>query len=71
MKELILKTVSEVLGISKIEYDLDLTEIGLDSLNCIDITIRIEDKLDKRAPIERIGLINTKTINDFINLFTD
>lgn len=55
----------------KIELDDDLTNFGLDSLNCIELIITIEDKFNIKISEENFSFTSFRTKQKILDLMKD
>lgn len=66
--------IGSVLGFCEIENIAsteDLSAIGLDSLNCMEIIVALEDELNIEIPEDKLGIHFMHSIYDICNLVSE
>lgn len=67
IKELLIENVFVDSNISELDPDDDLVEIGLDSLNCIQLIVLLEEKYDIEFCDNDLSVESVRSISQIIN----
>lgn len=68
-KEEILNIYRQYMTIDEEQLDVDLTLLGMDSLNFIKLIVDIEDRYNIVFPDEKLTMVEMNTFNKLYNVF--
>ena len=63
----IIASIIEEIDLNSINYDIDLKEIGMDSISFIRLIVILEDEFEIEIPDDYLLFENMSTINKIVN----